>query len=146
MIIPFCVFKSINDLILLIYSNDKKSLILYNLNKNQIINQIKNAHKYVITNFRHYLDKINKRDLIISISFEDNTIKLWNVANFKSLLILKNIYKKGNIQSACFLNYKNQIYILTSNFVIFGKPEFIKVYDVDTWNDLFITEPITINK
>ena len=125
----FCAFKSINDLMLLVYSN-MNSLILYNLNSNQIINYIKRAHKEEITNFRHYLDAINKRDLIISISFEDNTIKLWNIVNFHCLLTLNNINKKGHIHSACFLNYKKQIYILTSNFIIFGNPEFIKVYDL----------------
>ena len=125
----FCVFKSFNELVLLIYSNDNKSLIIYDLNKDQIINKIRNAHKEDITNFRHYIDKINKRDLVISISFEDNTIKLWNIRNFECLLTLNNINKKGNIHSSCFLNYKNQIYILTSNFIVFEKPELIKVFD-----------------
>ena len=127
----FCFFNSINDLSLLIYSKGNKSILLYDLNKDQIINEIRNAHKENITNFRHYFDKINKRDLVISISFEDNTIKLWNVYNCECLLELNNINKKGNIHSSCFLNYKNQIYILTSNFIIFGKPELIKVYDFD---------------
>ena len=127
----FCVFKSINNLLLLIYSNCKKSILSYDLNKDQIINEIRKAHKKDITNFRHYFDKINRRDLIISISFEDNTIKLWDVYNFECLLVLNNINKKGNIHSSCFLNYKNHIYILTSNFVIFGNPELVKVYDLD---------------
>ena len=128
----FSVIKSIDNILLLIYSNKKKSIISLNLINYQIITEIKNAHNNFITNFRHYLDNINKRDLILSISLLDNNIKLWNVKNWNCLLDIKNIKNCGKLYSACFLNDKNKIYILTSNSYIYWKRdgnEFIKVYD-----------------
>ena len=72
--------------------------------------EIKNAHNKVIANFRYHLDNKNKRDLIISISPEDNNIKLWNINNLECLLNLSNIYEEGLINSACFLeDYNNNI-------------------------------------
>ena len=85
------------------------------LPKFQKITEIKNAHNNVTTNFRHYLDVINKRDLILSISAYENNIKLWNINNFECLLNLQNINKGGCLYSACFLNDNNQNYIITSN-------------------------------
>ena len=114
----FIVFKSLNDIIYLIYTNINKSIISFNLINQKKICEIKNAHNIYITNFRYYLDKINKSDLIISISLKGNDIKLWNVYNFNCLLFIENINKFGNLLSACFLNDNNQIYILTTNSCI----------------------------
>ena len=125
----FIVIKSINNWLLLIYTNKNKSILSYNLINNQIITEIKNAHDYYIINFRYYLDSINKRDLIISISLENN-LKLWNNQNWNCLLNIKNIYNEGNIYSACFINDNNIIYILTSNCNWnFENCELIKIYD-----------------
>ena len=62
----FTIFKSINDIYYLVYSNKQKSIISCNLLDNKKINEVKNAHKENILNFRHYFDKINKIDFIIS--------------------------------------------------------------------------------
>ena len=70
----FCVFKSINNIIYLIFANKNDSIISYNLTNFQKINEIKNAHNREIIGFRHCLDIINKRDLIISISTYNNLI------------------------------------------------------------------------
>ena len=125
----FIVFKSLNDIIYLIYTNINKSIISFNLINQKKICEIKNAHNIYITNFRYYLDKINKRDLIISISLKGNDIKLWNVYNFNCLLFIENINKFGNLLSACFLNDNNQIYILTSNSFI-NEIDHIKVFNL----------------
>ena len=61
----FTVFKSINNILYLIYSNRNKSIISYDIIHNIKLNEIKKAHCALITNFRHYLDKIKKTDLII---------------------------------------------------------------------------------
>ena len=116
----FCVFNSINDILYLIYSNKKKSILFYNLIDNKIISEIKNAHSKAISNFRHYLDKKNSRDLLMSISFYDNNIKVWDVNNFECLTNITKINKYGILYSACFLNYDNNIYIITSNFAFGG--------------------------
>ena len=124
----FSIFKSINDILYLIYSNKNKSIISYDLIQNKKINEIKNAHNEYITNFRYYLDKINLRDLILSISAYDNNIKLWNINNLNCLLHIKKINKNGYLYSACFMNFNNNNYIITSNGN-FDLLDPIKVYD-----------------
>ena len=126
----FCIFESINNSLYLIYTNENSSIISYNLNEEKILNEIKNAHFYYITNFRHYSDKIGKRDLIISISCEDNNIKLWNINNWECLTNIENINKKGSLDSACFLNDNNHLYILSSNNDNYIISESIKVFDI----------------
>ena len=124
----FCVFKSIDNILCLIYINENKSIILYNLINNQKINEIKKAHKLSIFNFRHFLDIINKRDLILSISFGNN-IKVWDIKNLNCLLNLNNIYDCGTIYSACFINENNQNYIITSNSDYPSNFGLIKIFD-----------------
>ena len=123
----FAVFKSTNELIYLIYTTKDKSIISYSIIENKKINEIIKAHENYITNIRYFLDKINKRDLILTISASDNNLKLWNINNYECLLNLKNINKRGEINSACFLNHNDQNYIITSNYTIYNDP--IKVYD-----------------
>ena len=83
----------------------------------QNINQIKKAHKKFITNIRHCLDNYHKRDLVITVSLDDNNIKLWNANDCQNLLNIENINKNGGILSAFFLNDydKKQIFIISSN-------------------------------
>ena len=130
----FCIFKSINnDIIYLIYSNKYKSIISYNLIDNKKNIEIKNAHNLLITNFRYYLDKINEIDLIISVSADDNNLKLWNAINFNCLLDIKNVNENGRLYSACILNVNNKNYIITSHFrkYLGNISEPIKVFDLD---------------
>jgi len=87
----FSIFTSINEILYLIYSNNKKSIILYNLLNNQKISEIKNAHKDFILSFRHYLDRINNIDLIMFISSNDNNIRLWKISSLECILNLTNI-------------------------------------------------------
>ena len=90
----------------------------------QIINEIKEAHKSIIINIKYYLDTIHKRDLIISISPEDNNIKIWNCTSWECIL---NFYLSGknNLNSACILNNNNKNYIIPNNSFL----ERIKIYD-----------------
>ena len=125
----FCVFKSINDILYLLYSNSHKSIISYDLIDNKKINEIKKAHNYYITNFRHYFENINKRDLILSISCQDNNIKLWNINNYDLLLNIKDINSKPSLNSACFLKDDNQNYILTTNCNWANISDSIKVFN-----------------
>ena len=123
----FCIFMSINEILFLIYANENNSILAYNLIKNKKITEIKNAHNQCITNFRYYCDKIDSKDLILSISSKDNNLKLWNIQNFECILHLKDIDKKGDLNSACFITDNNQNYIITSNYGLFSQP--IKVFD-----------------
>ena len=119
----FCVFKSINDLLILIYTNDRFSIISYNILDFKLMNEIKNAHCKYIINFRHFLDKNNNRDLVLSS--DSNTIKIWNLNNLECIVIIQNFYTGGIMFSSCFLNNNNNIYIVTSNYK-FGP---IKIFD-----------------
>ena len=152
----FCAFKSIDDILLLFYTNKINSVISYNIITNQKVNEIKKAHEKIITNLRHCLDKSNKRDLILSISDRDNNIKIWNAQNCNCLLSLTNIYSKGRIYSACFLNDNSQIYILASSFDWRDDMiELIKVYDLngnkikeieDSYENIFFIDSYYDNK
>ena len=122
----FIAFKSINNLFILIYVNNINSIISYDIINNIKINEIKTAHEAFITNLRYFFDINNKRDLFISISCDDNNIKLWNNYNYECLLDIKNINEKGNLYSACFLKDNNQNFIITSNN---GFSDLIKVFD-----------------
>ena len=115
----FIIFKSKSDILYLIYSTLKKSIISYNLNKLQIESEIKNAHQDYIDNFRHTYDIKNKRDLILSISSGDNTIKIWEINNWKCLHNI-SLYKIGIILSACFLSNKDCNYIITCNCFLYN--------------------------
>jgi len=125
----FIIFESFDKLLYLIYSK-RKSIISYDLINNKKINEIRNAHKEDISNFRHFSDKLNKRILFISISKNDNNIKLWCIDNLKLLVNLINVNKDGFLYSACFLNDKIQDYIITSNWSV-SNPEQIKVFDLN---------------
>ena len=125
----FTVFETIQNYFYLIFSNKNKSIVCCDLTEQKVIIEIKNCHKEYITNFRHYLDKESKRDLILSLSYVDKNIKLWDVINWECILNLTNLYDNGYIYSACFLCYDNNSYILTSNCNLYGDSGPIKVYD-----------------
>ena len=76
----FCVFKSnYNDILYLIYTTKDKrnSIVVFNILNNQKINAIKNAHDKPISNFRYYLDKKCKRELLLTISAQNNILQLF---------------------------------------------------------------------
>ena len=124
----FTVFKSLDDNIYLIYSNKNKAIICYNIIDNKKLIEIKNAHNKYITSFRYLLDKINNRDLIISISAFGNDIKLWDIKNWECIIGIEKVYKNGTIVSACFLTDNNNNYIISSNDT-FNNCGPIKVFD-----------------
>ena len=111
----FITFNSINDIYILIYPTEDKSIIAFDLIDNKKIIEIKDAHEYYICSFRHYLDKKNKRDLVVSISAWDNNMKLWNINNWECLYNFKKVYSRGELNSGCFLKHNNNIYIITCN-------------------------------
>ena len=124
----FIVFKSIDNIIYIIYANINNSIICLNLIDNKKICEVKNAHGTTITNFRYYFDKINERDLFLSISAQNNNIKVWGFSNMECILNIENIYDKGFLLSACFLTYNNQNFIITSNNGVLDN-NFIKIYN-----------------
>ena len=105
------IFKSINGNTILIYSNEGNSMIYYDINNNQKITEIKNAHNSKIIKVSHCYDNLNKRDVVMSIA-EKNDIKLWDLKSFECIHIFNNIYEKGFI-TGCFFKDNNQSYIIT---------------------------------
>ena len=73
----------------------------------------------------------NKLDLIISISSRNNNIKLWKSIDLILLYNFENINESGTLKSACFLNYKEEIFIIASNSNNFDKAKPIKVYELN---------------
>ena len=132
----FCVFRSIDNILSLLYTkNNSKtdfSIVYYNLIDKTKILEIKNAHNSYINNYRHILDELNQRDLIISISTKSNNIKLWNINNCECLLDLINVNTRGLLNSASFIKDNNNIYIISSNCVWMDTiPDSIKVFDLE---------------
>ena len=125
----FVVFNSFNNVLYLVYSTMKKSIICYDLRNNSLISEIKNCHLNYITNLRHFGDKIKKIDIIMSISNEDNNVKLWNIKNMACILNLKDVNNNGLLYSACFINYNFENFIVTSNYDEFGYCDCLKVFN-----------------
>ena len=92
---------------------------------------IDNTFTVYITNLRHYLDEINKRDLIMSISSKDNNLKIWSLIDWECILNLTNVNKKWFLYSACILTDNNENYIVTSNASQENNNESIKVFDLN---------------
>ena len=125
----FALFQSINDIILIVYSTKNISIIGFNLNDYKEIIEIKKSHKEHISNIRHYLDSNNKKDIILSLSYKDNNIKLWDAGRWECILNLTNVNSEGYIFSACILKDNNQQYVLTSNYNWENFFEPIKIFD-----------------
>ena len=128
----FCAFQSIiNKECYILYSNNKKDIIIFDLIDFKIIQKIQNPHNNFITNLLYYLDKIKNKDLILSVSY-DNNIKIWNFKNFECILDIKNINKNGYMNSAClFYNNKTNEYNILSSNTNFGNCEYIKIYNLN---------------
>ena len=125
------IVKTIDDLLLIIYAKEDSTIICYNIINNQKVNEVRKAHDKYITNLRYYPDTFNRINLMLSLSTDDNHLKVWNIGNFQCLLDLKKVNESGWINSACFLNDNNKIYALSSNVTGFNKKAgLIKVFDL----------------
>ena len=111
----FIVFKSINNQLELAYTTKEKSLIIYDINSKKELFKPGERHNNHITNIKHIYDKINKMDIVMTISKKDNNIKIWNVTDQKKENEDIIAYEKNFLYSACFLQDMNEIKILTSN-------------------------------
>ena len=121
----FVIFKSIDNRNYIAFST-KNSIIVYNLNNQQIENEIKYPHEYFITSLRHCI--YNKKNIIMTVSPSEENIKLWDLSNCENITNINNIYSNPYLFSACFLNNNNQNYILSSSCSN-GNPEPIIVFD-----------------
>ena len=126
----FIIFTSILDELILVYSSKDNTIIFFSIVDNIKINEIINAHPDYITNFRHHRDKINDRDLILSISGKSNNLKVWDFYKCECLYEFEKVNKNGYLNSACFISEKRSIYIITSHYKFSPPPEPIKVFSL----------------
>lgn len=112
----FICFKNIEDILYLLYVKDNNSMILYNILTNKKIVEIKNCHNLPIQYLEHCLDKINKRDIVLSISTFGHNLKIWNIKNWECIYNFKNI-NINKTSSGCFLfdHINHNYYILVYN-------------------------------
>ena len=132
----FLIFNSINNnRLYLVYTTQEKSIIIYDILDEVQIFEIKNSTEdnKQITNFRHFFDEYNKRDLIMSIIGIKNCIKIWDSYNWECIISIKDIYKEGNIYSSLMLNdiTNKHLYIVTSNCTLFKDSQPLKIYDLN---------------
>ena len=111
----FTVFRSINNILKLVYATKNKSIFCYDLDRKILSNKQFNAHNNYITNFKHYLDSINRRDIIMSISKKDNNLKLWNANTWENFCNITNVNRNDFLYSSCFMKDNSNDYIITSN-------------------------------
>ena len=131
----FLIFNSVvNDRLYLVYTTQDKSIKVYDvLDEVQILEILDSTEdNKQITNFRHFYDEFNKRDLIISIVGIKNNIKVWDALDWECIANIKDIYREGNIYSAILLNnFKDDnIFIITSNCTLFKNSQPLKIYDL----------------
>ena len=128
----FIVFESQTKIPLIVYATEDKSIICYNLKFRKIETKITNAHKEYISNFCYCNNYIIHKELIISISYKDTNLKIWEINdNWKCLLNIKNVYSNGYLYSSSFLNKQNNYYFVTSNWEEAKYADSIRVYDYD---------------
>ena len=122
----FVVFKKNKGGLYLVYP-DLNSFTCYDLIDEEAVIKVKNAHEYYIINFRHTYDNNLNKDLIISVSGENNNAKLWDVEKWECMIDIKS-NKYGIMFSACFLydNNTRNNYIVTSNCT---GSDYIKIFD-----------------
>ena len=119
----FAVFKTIDNLYLLVYFNRDNDIYCYDIIKNINKKVIKCAFSKEIKCIKHFFDSSKNRNLIITTARE-NKVKIFNVNNnFELILTISNIEKKMslfgdyyNLNCVELFEYKKQKYIIVSNY------------------------------
>ena len=122
----FTVFKSLKGDVILAWPTKERSLELYDLEKENLIKSIQEAHSSEIYCVRHFVDIKSNSDLLITSSY-DRSLKIWDLYNNDApLLTIENAHSNGFSFSPCILSNEK----LNENFIISGADdEFIKIFD-----------------
>ena len=123
----FCVFRSLNNDYLLMYiksetnSEDHTTLVCYDIDSKEIIEELNNIHQDTILSIRHYIK--GELDLIMTTS-KDNTIKIFDIYdNWKIAVEIKNVGEnlssngESNIFSAILITHKENDYVISCNYL-----------------------------
>ena len=124
----FTVFTSLKNELLLVYATKIKSLECFDLIKNKFHKAILNAHNGEILTIRHYCPNYLKKDMILSGSNGDFSVKIWDVENWSCIFNISKIYEKGNMYSVCILfdEFQKENYVFTSS-----DSDYIKMWGMD---------------
>ena len=125
----FSVFKSIKNKTYLTWVTKNKTIEIYDLDSENLIRTIENAHTNDIYCCRHFIDNKKNIDYLITSSY-DKSIKIWNLESLdnKPLLTISNAHSNGYIYTPCILSHKN----LEKNYIISGADEdYIKIFDFE---------------
>ena len=118
-----CFFVSKNYEYVLGYTDcTYKSIIFYDINNNNDIKKVNNAHEKEICIIKHY--PYDKYDIILSTSY-NNDIKIWNFNEGLNILTISKIYELYNyVYSSCIIFNED-------NFIIFctGDSDYIKLFN-----------------
>ena len=126
----FTIFNTINNMIYLVYTTKSNSINFYNLLEEKKEKKINVAHSSNIINLRYFYNSNINKEILMSISYKNRNLKLWDINNLECLLNLEKIYSKGFIYSACFLQDNNNYCIAVSSRIAGEKTaDIIKVYD-----------------
>ena len=124
----FTIFTTLDDFSYLVYATEEYSIHFYNLKEQKLVKVIENAHiEDQVTNFRHFIDKINKRDILLSISADSRNVRLWDIKKWELLTNITKIYSSGYLYSASFLIDNGKYFIVTCNSS--QKSESIKIFN-----------------
>lgn len=122
----FITFTSIDKCTYIIYSiENNNSIIVFDFNKEKIINTIKNAHNTYVMSFRYNFNKKYNKEYIVSVS-KDRNIKLWEFPNFLCITSIEKAHRASYIFSLCILPFKDNDYIISSSG---SDEEKIRVWD-----------------
>ena len=93
------------------------------------------AHSNSISNFEYFYDSANKKEIIMSLSYFDGNLKLWEFMRWQCLINIKNqFYLYGYIYSACIFKENQSNFFVVSNWVDYDNNkscnvDSIKVYE-----------------
>ena len=129
-----CYFVSKNKENILAFidkNSEGRSIIFYDIDKNNEIKKFNNAHNSYILTIKHY--NWDEYDLIISTSY-NNDIKLWNFNDGSSILLIQNIFTTYKyVFSACLIFDEKNFKI----YCVGNTNNYIKIYNS---NGTFIKE------
>lgn len=122
----FSAFKSLKGESLVAWVTKDKTIELYDLEKDDIIKTVKNAHSKDIHSCRHFVDIKNEKDLLITCAY-DKSIKVWDIENMdKPIIDIQNAFSNGFIFTSCILSHEKS----EENYIISGADdESIKIFD-----------------
>ena len=124
----FAAFTSLKNELLLVYATKFNSIEFFDLVKQKYHKTILNAHNGQILTIRHYCPRNFKKDMLLSGSNGDYSVKIWEVENGSCICNINKIYQKGNMYSVCILFdiYQKESYIYTSSDC-----DYIKIFDIN---------------